>query len=784
MCHYQGFGNSCNFGSPTISKCLVGITQISACSISDFKQMRTRNFDVFADSIFMVDFEVIGSFLRSKSLVRHESLSQFQVYVEMSSEINNQMNLNRHQSTTADMDSFPEPKKSIRINLEPLNEHQIVEVKNDGQEIYKSPSTFAEHFSKILSQVDFAPGSEATLDSKEINSPENESLRKRKVSENEDESFDAKGSKIAIANVRSKIHNALTEVGVLFDVLNLAKDRKFLCVDLCSSQLGNSNDSNFGNFSNGSGSSTQSHSVSFLAVAKRKSFADAASLLVDFSSRLRKKQLKESASTVQFYRDLMELRKFWKIRKSQYSILGELALQGSNFHHSSVFEIVKRDGILDVVLPRDVEICDYDIDITFCESQEIESARSLKYSEVSVEKEFRKSAEEKFRNESPYDRTPMTVHTKLKEAQRSFVNKEIFSHLIKEATHMKLGCQCCIVDRDIYCYLTDDIVMTASLRQKVKTDKSRSSGGKPIFLEKVKDDDLLSAVTVRSIKGHLVALHQFEPDIVHYIKKLYIEQMDKIINGKMVHPVSAPILGHQEFFNAAASGARRSKFEEISISKGLLENAIDYALHLHTKLQIYEIVCEMQKLYPCLNFVRRFSQAHRSNALPTDSCFVLYVSIRRPEYSKCSKLVSISINGTSISFATNDSWGSDSSLACLRSLFQECANEMMVSIFLDCGGAFGWSQIGFCGSPFSSLYGVTVLHPNELSKLAFTVVNDKDFRIKFWKPRKAPVVPEDNDVIEDLSFHQLIGEWHCVDYGRIPGTDMFAKFEHLFATFL
>ena len=123
----------------------------------------------------------------------------------------------------------------------------------------------------------------------------------------------------------------------------------------------------------------------------------------------------------------MELRKFWKIRKSQSSILGELALQGSNFHHSSVFEIVKRDGILDVVLPRDVELYDYDIDISFCESEEVASARNVStcLSANGGKKQLCEAEEElksKF-NESPHDRTPRTVHTKLKEAQRSFVNK-------------------------------------------------------------------------------------------------------------------------------------------------------------------------------------------------------------------------------------------------------------------------------------------------------------------------------------------------------------------------
>ena len=294
---------------------------------------------------------------------------------------------------------------------------------------------------------------------------------------------------------------------------------------------------------------------------------------------------------------------------------------------------------------------------------------------------------------------------------------------------MKLGCQCCVVDRLIYCYLTDEIVMTVSLLQKIKNPNPKPAH-KENLGGKLKAHDLFNALVSGCPKSHLKALRQYEPDIVHYVKKLYIEQMEKVINAKLVHPVSAPILGNPDFFKAAASGARRSKFEEVSVNKGLLENVIDYALHLVTQLKVYEVISEMQKLYPCLNFVRRLSQAHRSNALPTDSCLVLCISIRRAEYSKCSKLISLSINGTSISFSTNDSWGSDTSLACLRSLFVECANEMIVSIFLDCGGAFGWSQIGFSGNPFSSLYGVSVLHPTELSKLTFTIVDDRDFKIK------------------------------------------------------
>ena len=172
------------------------------------------------------------------------------------------------------LDSFPEPTKSVKINLEPLNEHQIVEVTNDGQEVYKAPSTFAEHFSKILCQVDFSPSNDMSLASKDSSTTDTDFVRKRKSSSTdiEEDSSDNKNSKVAIANVRSKIHNALTEVGVLFDVLNLAKDRKFLCVDLCSSQLGNSIDSSFGNNSStvATSSGSQNHSTSFLAVAKRQ----------------------------------------------------------------------------------------------------------------------------------------------------------------------------------------------------------------------------------------------------------------------------------------------------------------------------------------------------------------------------------------------------------------------------------------------------------------------------------------------------------------------------------
>ena len=56
--------------------------------------------------------------------------------------------------------------------------------------------------------------------------------------------------------------------------------------------------------------------------------------------------------------------------------------------------------------------------------------------------------------------------------------------------------------------------------------------------------------------------------------------------------------------------------------------------------------------------------------------------------------------------------------------------------------------------------------------------------MKYWKPRKVPLVPEDNDVIQDSALHELTGDWMQVKFDRIPGKDIYEKFEHLFATFL
>ena len=299
----------------------------------------------------------------------------------------------------------------------------------------------------------------------------------------------SKTSKSVLNTVRLNVQNALTEMNVLFDVLQLAKDRKCLSSDLCHANVSV-------NSSQNNQPVNPQHSSSFLSVAKRTSFANSISLLSKFSNQLKSRQSLSSKSDGEFYGQLVELRKFWKIRKTQHTLLGDLYVQSSNFHHSSVFEVVKRDGALDVVLPKDLESFDYELHASFVEKSDIDSL--LK---------FRKaiSFQESVNSRVKHDENKI-VHTKLKSAQKSFLNKEIFSQMCKEATHMKLACQCTVLDDRIICRLTEREDMIISLvrqRKNVSTKTESLIQGKLIKSCKV---DILRSSLLYTIAMYGLAI--------------------------------------------------------------------------------------------------------------------------------------------------------------------------------------------------------------------------------------------------------------------------------------
>ncbi|XP_075257741.1 mediator of RNA polymerase II transcription subunit 17-like [Convolutriloba macropyga] len=658
-------------------------------------------------------------------------------------------------------------KRSVVVNLEPLQEHQIVEVTYDGQEVYKPPETFAEHFSKILRQIDFGEALFSTSQAQRLKFAEtsNESSEKehlkQEVSEDEGDVFDEKKvpkmSKSSLSNVRQNIQNALTEVSVLYDVLQLAKDRKFLSSDLCSPNVA------INSAQNNQTHILPQHSPAFLAVAKRTSFADSISLLSNFASKLKRKQAAHSKSDGEFYGKLIELRKHWKIRKTPHTLLGDLYVQSSNFHHSSVFEIVKRDNVLDVILPKDLESFNYEIYADFVMKSDIDSLLKFRRRpEVDVRSEDVEGTESEQSKE---------VTLKLKAAQKSFLNKEIFSQMCKEATHVKLACQCTVLDDRIICRLSPNVDMILSL---VRTTNSSNAEK-----ESVSEREPSTTVLKRSEK-----FRNFEKPLILFIKELYLSYLEKSSVPYAIHPVSSPIGVNPSYLSAAVRGFKKSAFDQIKSSKCVLESAVNYALHFILKSRVDSLIESLQERYPCISFVRKFQLAKNSLNLKTESSLTLSLNVKKFQYAKAAKLINIVISEQTISFTNNDSWSYATSFACLENMLLESVSEILVAIFLQVSASFSWIQLTFCGNAFSSTFGVIVQHPESLAKLKFTVYKNENLKIEFWKLKKAPLVPEDSDVVQDQALHELQGEWINIKYWRIPGSDIYDKFEHLFASFL
>ncbi|XP_053200471.1 mediator of RNA polymerase II transcription subunit 17-like [Panonychus citri] len=207
---------------------------------------------------------------------------------------------------------------SVPVSIEISDEYTVQEVTYDGQEKYQSPLTMSENLARMVQRIDFSS----------IESDDGES---------EGNSFDSSKESTPAATVtapqwpweaaRNKIRGALTEVHVLEDVLNIAKEKKYLVLDPVSQDL------------------FENKPVVSL-VAKKKAFASAATIITSGVERI--KQSKNDASrsqTSDFHTELMCMRQSWRLRRAGNSIIGDLSYRsaGSWYPHLGNFEVTKNE---------------------------------------------------------------------------------------------------------------------------------------------------------------------------------------------------------------------------------------------------------------------------------------------------------------------------------------------------------------------------------------------------------------------------------------------------------
>lgn len=284
------------------------------------------------------------------------------------------------------------PNINVPIGIERIDEYKIAEITYDGQERHIPPLSMSENLSRLISKIDF---NQPIEELKEELGPPSVGQANRAVvipsaepsydSDNERESAKSKsaGAQAAVStwpfeSMRAKLRVALTEVCVLLDVLSIANfkgEPKHMVFDAVQNQ-----------------SVDQRPIVALMA--KKRALQMASQILLDGATALRNiNSSRQAASTdagdtimgsihpseassgsgshstgsePNFYDELKEMRKGWRLKRVGTTIHGDLSYFrpiGQRFNHATRFEVIKTSAAtrgpinqaLTVKLPPDLE---------------------------------------------------------------------------------------------------------------------------------------------------------------------------------------------------------------------------------------------------------------------------------------------------------------------------------------------------------------------------------------------------------------------------------------------
>ena len=219
--------------------------------------------------------------------------------------------------------------KSMKISVERLLEQEVEEINRDGEEKYVNPFNISEELTYLAGKIDFyegIQGHDGDLEEAEsgIKKDDEDSKKENDDSKQEDE--------WPWSSVHSKLRLALSEMCVMLDVLQTLNKKRYLILDPIQQ--------------------TQEHEKQTVQMLeKRKYLAKVGAVIGKGASGLGVKVVAKQEPIVidgdqpqkeaEYYTQLIELRQFWRVKKSGNQITGDLSYRtsGSRFWHLGLFEV-------------------------------------------------------------------------------------------------------------------------------------------------------------------------------------------------------------------------------------------------------------------------------------------------------------------------------------------------------------------------------------------------------------------------------------------------------------
>ena len=217
--------------------------------------------------------------------------------------------------------------KAVNISVERLLEQEVEVIGRDGEEKYIKPFDFSEELTYLAGKIDFYEG----IDGHTAAGTDEEENEEEESTEEGAKKDESKQNEWPWSSVHSKLRLALTEMCVMLDVLQTLNKRKYFILAPIQQNP-----------------ELEKQTVQMLE--KRKYLAKVGAYIGTGAAGLGVRNAKPEPIVIdgeqkdketEYYTQLMELRQFWRVKKSGNQITGDLSYRtsGSRFWHPGIFEV-------------------------------------------------------------------------------------------------------------------------------------------------------------------------------------------------------------------------------------------------------------------------------------------------------------------------------------------------------------------------------------------------------------------------------------------------------------
>nr|XP_004661990.1 mediator of RNA polymerase II transcription subunit 17 isoform X1 [Jaculus jaculus] len=636
--------------------------------------------------------------------------------------------------------------RAVRISIESACEKQVQEVGLDGTETYLQPLSMSQNLARLAQRIDFSQGSGS--EEEEAAGPEGDAQDWAGAgAEQEDEEGLVKfqPSLWPWDSVRNNLRSALTEMCVLYDVLSIVRDKKFMTLDPVSQDA----------------LPPKQNPQTLQLISKKKSLAGAAQILLKGAERLTKSVTENQENKLQrdFNSELLRLRQHWKLRKVGDKILGDLSYRsaGSLFPHHGTFEVIKNTDIdLDKKIPEDY--CPLDVQIP----SDLEGSAYIK---VSIQKQAPDIGDlgtvNLFKRPLPKSKSGSPHwQTKLEAAQNVLLCKEIFAQLSREAVQIKSQIPHIVVKNQIISQPFPSLQLSISLCHSSNDKKSQKS-----------------ATEKQSSEDHLYVL---EHNLHLLIREFHKQTLSSVV---MPHPASAPF-GHKRMRLSGPQAFDKNEISSLQSSEGLLEKIIKQAKHIFLRSRTAATIDSLASRIEDPQI-----QAHWSNINDVYESSVK-VLITSQGYEQICKSIQLQLNigveqvrvvhrdGRVITLSHQEQELQDFLLSQM-SQHQVHAVQQLAKVM-------GWQVLSFSNhvglGPVESIgnaSAITVASPN--GDYAISVRNgpESGSKIMVQFPRNQCKDLPKSDVLQDNKWSHLRGPFKEVQWNKMEGRNFVYKMELL-----